>query len=127
MRDWRNAGLKLLDAIDLSIKSTVSVADDDWFAEIADTVGRGKQRVHDAETIDSLLSCLVATLTELVFVQLGNFPHRRLGAAAPLTPRWWTLTGFRTVQYVQTDKQRAAQAEATAKRFENAKRATETA
>jgi len=122
MSDWRSASLRLLNAIDLSIKSTVQIADADWFKEIAETIERGKQRVRDAETIDALLSYLVATLAELVFIQLGNFPLHRLYETTRLTPKWWTLTGFRNVQYVQSDKQKEAQARLNAKRAESAKR-----
>jgi hypothetical protein len=116
MRDWVNVSLKLLDAIDLSVKSTVSVADEDWYKEIADTVSRGKERIREADTMDTLLSYLVQALAELVFIQLGNFPLRQLYETTPLRPEWWTFTGFRSVQYVQSDKQKEAQAQLNARR-----------
>jgi hypothetical protein len=124
MSDWRKVGLKLLDAIDLSVKSTVEVADADWFKEIAETIERGKEQVRDAEPIDALLSSLVATLAELVFIQIGNFPRHALYETTPLTAEWWTLTGYRSVQYVQGDKQKENQAQLNAKRAKSARRAS---
>jgi hypothetical protein len=125
MSDWRKAGMKLLDAIELAVKSTAEVADSDWFEEVATTTKNGKERVQKAETIDSLLSHLVAVLAELVFIQLGNFPlHRPLHKTTPLTRDWWTLTGYRSVQYVQSNRQKRAQADLNAKRAESAKRAS---
>jgi hypothetical protein len=123
MSDWRNASLRLLDAIGLSVKSTVEVADADWFKEIAEAIEHGKAGVREAETIDALLSYLVAALAELLFIQLGNFPRHPLYETTPLTAEWWTLTGYRSVQYVQIDKQKKAQAQLNARRAENARRA----
>lgn len=123
MSDWRKAGLKLLDAIDLSVKSTVEIADADWFKEIAEAIEHGKALVRDAETIDALLSYLVAALTELVFIQLGNFPLRLIWETTPLKRERWTFTGFRSVQYVQNEKQKKAQAQLNARRAKNARRA----
>jgi hypothetical protein len=68
MSDWRNASLKLLDAISLSVKSTVKVADDDWFKEIGDTISRSKECIQEADTVDTLLSLLVEALAEIVFI-----------------------------------------------------------
>jgi hypothetical protein len=123
MNDWRDAATKLLDAIGLSVKSTVKIADEDWFKEIAETVTRSKTRIREADTIDGLLSYLVQGLAELVFIQLGNFPMHRISQTTPLTPKWWTLTGYRSVQYVQTDKQKKAQACLNETRAANARRA----
>jgi hypothetical protein len=86
---------KVADAIELSVKSTVKIADEDWFKEIAETIDRSKARVREAAAIDALLSYLVQALAQLVFIQLGNFPERRLAKTTPLTPEWWTLTRFR--------------------------------
>jgi hypothetical protein len=123
MSDWRKAGMKLLNAIELAVKSTVEVADADWFSDVLATIGRGKESVQKAETIDALLSPLLAVLAELVFIQLGNFPHHHpLHKTTPLTPKWWMLTGFRSVQYVQSDRHKRAQADLNAKRAESAKR-----
>lgn len=122
MSEWRKASIRLLDAVELSVKSTVKIADEDWFKEIAETIDRSKARIHDATVIDALLSYLVQALCQLVFIQLGNFPERRLAKTTPLTPKWWTLTGFRSVQYVQSDKQREAQARFNVRRAGSAKR-----
>jgi hypothetical protein len=58
-----------------------------------------------------------------VFLQLGDIPlHSRAPDPVPLSKAWWTLTGFRTVQYVQNENQRAAFELLIANRAENAKR-----
>jgi hypothetical protein len=124
MSDWRHASIKLLDAIDLSVKSTVKIADEDWFKEIAETISHTKERIRKADTIDSLLSYLVQALAELVFIKLGNFPLHRLSETTPLIPEWWTLTGFRSVQYVQTKPQKEAQTYLNERRAESSKRAS---
>lgn len=124
MSDWRKASVKLLDAIELSVKSTVEVADADWFKEVTLEIGHGKDSVRKADSIDALLSSLVAALAKLVFIQLGNLPQHWQHKTTPLTPQWWTLTGFRSVQYVQNDKQKSAQARLNADRAENAQRAS---
>ncbi len=68
MSDWRKAGLKLLDAIDLSVKSTIEIADTNWFKEVAEAIDHGRESLRNSEAIDALQSRLVATLAELVFI-----------------------------------------------------------
>jgi hypothetical protein len=121
MRDWRDASNKLLEAINLSVKSTVKIVDEDWLREFDNTISHGRDLLRIANTIDDLLSSLVETLAEIVFIQLGNFPLHRTSYTTPLTPKLWTLTSFRTVQYVQTEDQKKAQRRLNEIRAESAR------
>ena len=119
---WRTATLKLLDAMRLSIRSTVHVADADWFAEVDDVIDRGKDSVKDRDTIADLFASLSTTLIELSFTQMGGMPARRYPPETiPLTPKYWTFDGFRSVQYVQSPEQIQA-VEAPRVRREQAKK-----
>jgi hypothetical protein len=123
MREWRNACLKLLDSIELSVKSTVEIADQDWFAEVYRIIKEGRERVRGCHRIDDLFANLSVILATLVFTQLGHFPMRRHSSTTiPLSADWWRLGGFRSVLYVQNDKQRDAQANLESRRAENVRR-----
>ena len=116
LKDWKNASERLFRAIGVAIDTTVEIADPEWRSEIRDVLNVGRRQVAGAETITSLFSYLSATLTRLVFLQLGCFPSRRDDNVVPVVARNWCLNSFRSVQYVQTTKQSAEVARLSARR-----------
>jgi hypothetical protein len=125
IRTWRHETIRLLRAIDVSIASTVHVADEEWREDVRTIIAIGIREIKAAEHIDTLLSDLAATLSELVFTQIGIFPIRNSDKVIPVIPRRWTLDGLRSVQYVQTPAQRAASSRRQKRLAENARRAAE--
>lgn len=109
LKDWKDSTIKVLNAILLASESSIVVADDDWRNEITDAVKLGVKLISSADHISDLFSSLAATLTRIAFVQIGCMPnHRSQQKTVPLTKDWWTLSRFRSVQYVQTEAQKAA-------------------
>lgn len=109
LKDWRDAAIRLLNAVLIASGSSIAVADDDWRNEITDEVKLGIQLISSADHISDLFSSLAATLTRITFVQIGCMPnHRSQQKTVPLTKEWWALTHFRSVQYVQSEAQKAA-------------------
>jgi hypothetical protein len=107
LRDWKDEIQKLLRAIKIAIKSTVDIADDDWFAEIDSILELGKTQTAESKTATELFASLSATLSQMVFLQIGFFPlGRQQIEKIPITKERWTLRSVRTVQYVQNSKQR---------------------
>jgi hypothetical protein len=106
IRKWRKETTRLLRAIDLSIKSTVQIADDQWREEISNLIQVGIKQVARAKYIDELLSDLAATLARIVFLQIGLIPAHYSNNTVPLSAAHWMLNCHRSVQYVQTDAQR---------------------
>jgi hypothetical protein len=106
--DWRKHTKRLLDAIAVSIKSTVKIADQNWRDQMAEIIAEGKERIGETQTPEDMFACLSATLTRIVFLQIGFIPTRgRKNKPTPLASYYWTLNSFRSVQYVQDDEQRA--------------------
>lgn len=109
LKDWKDSTIKLLNAILLASESSTVIADDDWRNEITDAVKLGVELISSADHISDLFSSLAATLTRIAFVQIGCMPnHRSQQKTVPLKKEWWTLTHFRSVQYVQSEAQKAA-------------------
>lgn len=109
LKDWKEATIKLLNAILLASESSIAVADDDWRDEFTNTVRTGINLISSAGEISDLFSSLAATLTRIAFIQIGSMPdHRAQRKTVPLAKDWWTLSHFRSVQYVQSRVQRAA-------------------
>jgi hypothetical protein len=107
LRDWKDEIQRLLRAIKVAIKSTVEIADDDWFADIDSILELGKKQIAESKIATELFAYLSATLARLVFLQIGFSPlGRQQKETIPLTKEWWTLTSVRTVQFVQNNKQR---------------------
>jgi hypothetical protein len=105
---WRAECTRLLKAIQVSVASTVQVADAEWRAEVDALLAHGVQRARTTASVGELHAALAATLGELCFLQLGAVPERSLARkSAPLTAANWQLTAFRSVQYVQTLEQAA--------------------
>jgi hypothetical protein len=106
---WRKAMKKLLDAVEVSIKHSVKVADPDWHHSIESVLNHGRERVKGARTAPDLVAGLTATLIEVVFTQIGFMPTRaRRDEMVPLKKEFWEMNNFRTVQYVQTSEQKEA-------------------
>lgn len=116
LKDWKDSTIKLLNAILLATESSIAVADDDWRNEITDAVKRGVTLISSTNHISDLFSSLAATLTRIVFVQIGCMPNHRSQKTVPLRKEWWTLSHFRSVQYVQSEAQKAALVQAREKR-----------
>lgn len=110
LSSWRAESEKLLTAIGLAAKATVEVADDEWRTEVQDLLTRGLSRIKSVKSIDELFASLAATLGELAFLQLGFVPRGHYKEEwIPMVLGNWKLTPVRTVQYVQSRKQLAAQ------------------
>ncbi|HCG7664373.1 TPA: hypothetical protein NJ444_002739 [Vibrio parahaemolyticus] len=80
---WKKYSKRHISAVEVSIKSTVKVADDDWFNELSLEFEHGKKCVDSAGSLDVLFANLAA----------------RQGES-------WNLSVFRTVQYVQSQEQK---------------------
>jgi len=104
--DWKVETKKLLKAIDVSVRATVKVADAEFFEEVTELVELGSSQIQSAKEISDLLASLSATLTRLVFLQIGYLPSRHAVDSVPLVPRNWTLDPVRSVQYVQSSAQK---------------------
>jgi len=105
LSDWKRETTRLLDTIELSIQETVKVADQDFYDEMKDILDLGRKHIPLAEDIADLFSYLSATLTKVVFLQIGYIPRHHV-ERRPLLPQYWNLSFIRSVQYIQTDKQK---------------------
>lgn len=107
---WRENYTRLLRAIAVSVEATVEVVDSEWKKEVKELLTHGVQRLKTAKSVDELHAVAAATLGELAFLQLGFIPrgHHR-AETIPLSLRYWRMNPVRTVQYVQSAKQRETQ------------------
>ena len=110
LRVWKAEAVRLLMAISLAVTDTVEIVDDEWKAEMSAEIEDGISRIKSSSKIDDLFAGLSATLSHVVFLQLGFLPrgHYRI-ARVPLARGHWKLDVVRSVQYVQSRPQRIAQ------------------
>jgi len=107
LRDWKEQIRKLIQAIKIAIKSTVEIADDDWFEDIDKILELADGLISASNNVTGLFANLSAALARLVFIQIGFLPlGRQRIDSVRLTKEWWTLNKVRTVQYVQNNEQR---------------------
>ena len=116
LSDWKIETKKLLKAIELSIIETVKVADSEFFNETKQILELGNALIKNASDISELFASLSATLTRIVFLQIGHIPAHGSVEQVSLTQRNWNLACVRSVQYVQNAKQKE-----TAELLENRK------
>jgi hypothetical protein len=108
LKEWQKATIRLLKAVELAINSTVEIADQEWRDDIAAAICLGRDLIRGSDTSSALFAVLSATLTQIVFLQIGLMPSRSHETTTPLTAAFWTLNRHRSVQYVQTAVQRQA-------------------
>ena len=107
---WRENYIKLLRTIGFAAEETIEVVDAEWKQELSALLSHGCKRIRHAQSIDELHAVAAATLGELAFLQLGFVPRSNRSANnIPLTSRNWKMNAVRTVQYVQSNEQRATQ------------------
>jgi hypothetical protein len=116
LSDWKVETKKLLKAIELSIEETVKVADADFYKEAKQVLELGHAHIKSAKDISDLFASLSATLTRIVFLQIGYIPAHDRVESVSLTPKNWNLACVRSVQYVQCTEQKE-----TKKRIEDRK------
>jgi hypothetical protein len=105
LADWKAETLRLLRAIEVAVNTTVQVSDDTWREEIKSVLDLGRSHIAGAKSAADLFASLSATLSRLVFLQIGYLPARSGIETVSLAPRNWKLDAVRTVQYVQSKSQ----------------------
>ena len=107
LNTWKKYTKRLLSSIEVSIKSTVQISDDDWLKEISSEIEHGKKTLDSSKELDILFANLSAALASISFLQIGFIPQRfgQQNVAAK-TGENWKLDAFRSVQYVQTNEQK---------------------
>lgn len=103
---WKVETTKLLKAIELSTIETVKVADPEFHKEANEILELGRAHIKSAKDISELFASLSATLTRIVFLQIGYIPAHGRFESVRLTPKNWNLEGVRSVQYVQSNAQK---------------------
>jgi hypothetical protein len=117
LSSWKSETRKLLCAVRLAIEVTVEVVDEEWRHDVAQLLDHGDSRLAKATSIDELFASLCATLGELAFLQIGFVPRGHYRAKRiPLVARNWRMNPVRSVQYVQSAKQRETQERLTKRR-----------
>jgi hypothetical protein len=107
---WKSEISRLIRALGIAIQATVDVADDEWHVEARDILAHGLDMAKSARGADELFAGLSATLAKLSFLQIGFVPQgHRFVDQIPLVRRNWQLRVVRSVQYVQSPAQIAAQ------------------
>lgn len=106
---WKKAMVKVLDVLRLAIEENVKVVDDDWTAQVDYCFAHHRKVIRDTRFVDELFGSMAAALTEIAFLQLGHIPSVKARKTPPLSRGVWKLDEHRSVQYVQTPAQRAAQ------------------
>jgi hypothetical protein len=119
---WKAESDRLLRASLIAFRETVEIADDAFRKEVAETIEFGIKAVKSSKSINQLFASLAATYARLSFLQLGLRPCRSRGSV-PLRKEDWKLSGYRTVQYVQTESQKRNLDSLLEKRRESRERA----
>jgi len=102
---WKKYTRHLLSAMLVSAKASIEIWDDSWMAELEELIEQGKSAIKSTKSIDEVLATLSATLTKIVFLQLGCVPNRKRAKKVSLAYNHWKLNRYRSVQYVQNKSQ----------------------
>jgi hypothetical protein len=106
LADWKAESRRLLKAAEVAVRINVPVSDAEWHDEVNSILDLGRSHVASASTAGELFCAIAATFARMTFLQLGALPSRSTVASVSLAERNWRLDAYRSVQYVQTEKQR---------------------
>lgn len=102
---WRKYALKIIDAIEVSIRESIEIRDEAWITEVNENLAHGRELIKPAENLEELFSVLTATLIRQVFLQIGLCPNRQSATKVTLRAENWRLIDHRSVQYIQSPTQ----------------------
>lgn len=104
---WRKYAEKMLKAIELSIKDTVEIYDDEWMLQIEESIQRGMEGLKGTNAIDEIIAVLAGVLINVSFLQMGHIP-RRSGNTKKYSLRKgkWQFNSYRSVVYLQSREQK---------------------
>jgi len=103
---WKKYAKKILDAISMTARSTVEIADSEWHEELDSIVEFGKSRLAYANDPEAVFASLAGTLGLINFHQFGRMPsHSHRKRVTLRHPSNWKFDQFRSVQYVQNREQ----------------------
>lgn len=104
---WRKYAERTFKAVELSIKDTVQVYDEEWMLDVTSCLNRGKEQLKLATAIDDVVGVVAGTMIEMSFLQIGHMPRRKgRSGPYPLRSGEWRFNGFRSVAYLQTKTQK---------------------
>jgi len=104
---WRKYADRTLKAVELSVRDSVEIYDDEWMQEVSRCLQNGKKDLDLADSIDEIVGVLAGTMIEMSFIQLGHMPRRKgTPGPYPLRKGEWKMNGFRSVAYLQTREQK---------------------
>ncbi|MCF8720736.1 hypothetical protein [Nitrospina gracilis] len=107
LKTWRKYAEKTLKAIELSIKDTVEIYDEEWMQEIEKNIQRGIEGIKLRKSIDEIIAVLCGTLINISFLQIGQIPGKKGSSHKyPLKKGKWRLNSYRQVIYLQTKAQK---------------------
>ena len=105
---WRKYSTRILSAISVSARATVSIADSEWHEELNSLVEFGQSRIKSSASTELIFANLAASLASISFHQLGLVPCNIRSKQVTLRHEGnWKLDCFRSVQYVQSKEQKA--------------------
>lgn len=104
---WRKYAERIFKAVELSIKDSVEVYDPEWMDAVILCLRNGMENLNFASEIDDVIGVIAGTMVEMSFLQIGHMPRRKgRKGPFPLRKGEWRFNGFRSVVYLQTEKQR---------------------
>jgi hypothetical protein len=74
---WRKYAERTLRAVEIAVKDTVEVYDEEWLSELCECLARGIEAVRTADAIDDVVGVMAGTLIEVSFLQIGLMPRRK--------------------------------------------------
>jgi len=104
---WKKSLLRALKVSKVAIEGTIEIYDEDWRVEAYAIIERGKSDLCSATTISEAFSNFSACYMRLSFHQLGLMPRKTgIKFQSRAIPSSWQLNAHRSVQYVQSEKQK---------------------
>jgi hypothetical protein len=104
---WRKTLLKIINAMEKSIKQNMNFTDENQKAEVDNIIKQLKSKISISKTLNQTNHDTILGFVKLIFNILGRFPYnweKKNTSRAEL----WKLNEFRTLRYTQNFNQKAS-------------------
>ena len=104
---WKKYFIKALRSYVVAAKNSITIHDHEWIAEFEENSMRCQEQIKKCKSFDEALGQFSAGIMRQSYLQIGLIPRHRGKHQVTLRATDWKLNNFRTVQYVQSEEQRA--------------------
>lgn len=104
--DAKKYFLKIMTSIRFATEETIVIVDNHHKQELTNTIARFEEFIKSSTSFEALDQIMISFQSEMIFMLIGQMPHRWHQEKVINTRNAWKLDDSRQIQYLQTIEQK---------------------